>query len=216
MSKLPPNASVAAPIEGAKLSAPSALRNLPAILELMQSHAPATGRALEIASGTGQHVTALARAVPDIDWYPTELADERIASIDGYAADAQLTNLHPAQHLDAANIGWSATHVPYNLVYLGNLLHLISVEAAHAVLTEAARALAPRGTAIFYGPFRRNGALTSDGDSTFDAQLRAADPAIGYKDDAWVEQVLTGCGLRVTVVPMPANNLAFVAKQDLP
>lgn len=216
MSKLPLSASVTTPVEGAKLSAPSALRNLPAILELLQTHAPERGRALEIASGTGQHVTALARAMPAIKWYPTEHADERIASIDGYAADAQLTNLHPAQHLDAANTGWAATHVPYDLVYLGNLLHLISVEAAQAVLTEAARALAPRGTAIFYGPFRRNGALTSDGDSAFDALLRAADPAIGYKDDAWVEQVLTGCGLTVTVIPMPANNLAFIAKQDLP
>lgn len=216
MTNLPPSASVTTPVDGAKLSAPSALRNLPAILELLQTHAPERGRALEIASGTGQHVTALARALPAIEWYPTELAAERIASIDAYGAEAQLANLHPAAMLDASNAGWAAKLVAYDLVYLGNLLHLISGEAAHTVLTEAAHALAPGGTAIFYGPFRRNGTLTSDGDAKFDAQLRGADPAIGYKDDAWVEEVLTGCDLRVTVAPMPANNLAFVAQKDQP
>lgn len=214
MSKLPTSASVATPVEGAKLSAPSALRNLPVILELMQSHAPTQGRALEIASGTGQHIAALAQSFPKVDWHPTEISPDRIASIDAYAADACLTNLRPAQMLDAAQAGWSQAQAPYDLVYLGNLLHLIPQSAAQTVLKEAAAVLAPSGTGIFYGPFMRDGVLTSEGDARFDAQLREADPDIGYKDDRWMEDILTGCGLAVTVAPMPANNIAFIARRD--
>jgi len=214
MSKLPTSASVATPVEGAKLSAPSALRNLPVILELMQSHAPAQGRALEIASGTGQHVTALAKTFPNIDWLPTEISSERIASIDAYATEASVPNLQPAQMLDAAQSGWAAQNSPFDLIYLGNLLHLIPLGAAQTILTETAQALAPSGTAIFYGPFMRCGVLTSEGDARFDAQLREADPDIGYKDDQWVNDVLTGCRLSVTVEAMPANNIAFIARRD--
>jgi len=57
---------------------------------MVASVAPRRGRALEIASGTGQHITALARALPKLVWHPTEIAAERIASINAYAAEAAL------------------------------------------------------------------------------------------------------------------------------
>lgn len=214
MTRLPPSASIANPLTGGRLHAPSAERNAPAIVDLLRAVAPTTGRALEIASGTGQHVLALATALPQLQWHPTEVEPARIASIDAYAKQAGLPNLHPAQYLDATAPGWGAAQGPYDLIHLGNLLHLIPEPAARTVLTEAAQALA--GTLIVYGPFRRAGVLTSDGDAQFDAELRAADPAIGYKDDAWVRDLLESAGLSVTVREMPANNLAFVARRSTP
>jgi hypothetical protein len=214
MTRLPPSASIANPLTGGRLHAPSAERNAPAIVDLLRDVAPASGRALEIASGTGQHVLALATALPQLQWHPTEVEPARIASIDAYAAQAGLPNLNPAQYLDATAPGWGATHSPYDLIHLGNLLHLIPEPAAHTVLTEAADALA--GTLVLYGPFRRAGLLTSDGDAQFDAELRGADPAIGYKDDVWVSTVLESAGLSVTVREMPANNLAFIARRSAP
>jgi predicted O-methyltransferase YrrM len=216
VSGLPPSASIANPMGGSKLHAPSAERNAGPIVALLQEVAPAKGRALEIASGTGQHVLAMARALRDIHWHPTEVAPDRIASINAYAFEAALPNLHPAQHLDATAAGWAAAHTPYDLVYFGNLLHLIPTLAAQTVLTEAAKALTPQGMLILYGPFRRAGTLTSEGDMKFDAQLRAADPAIGYKDDTWITQVLTSAGLSLRLHDMPANNLAFIATRSLP
>lgn len=215
MSRLPPSASIATPSQGAKLCAPSAERNTPAIVSLMRDVAPATGRALEIASGTGQHVTALASALPTIEWHPSEIAVERIISIDAYAAEAALPNLHPAQLLDACTQGWAATQKPYDLIYLSNLLHLIPDAATQTLVHEAAKALSPEGTLVLYGPFSRGGVLTSQGDAQFDAELRAADPAIGYKDDQWIIQLLTSAGLGSTLVrDMPANNLAFISKRE--
>ncbi|MEP1765561.1 MAG: DUF938 domain-containing protein [Sulfitobacter sp.] len=215
MTRQLPHASIATPTENGKLSAPSALRNLASIVDLLRSTAPASGRVLEIASGTGQHITALASALPDLHWHPTEIATDRIASINAYAEEAGLGNLHPAQILDAAQVGWATQHRPYDLIYMGNILHLIPMAAAATILSEAANALAPKGRFVIYGPFMRAGALTSDGDQTFHNQLQRADPAVGYKDDIWVKQILTQAGLSAIVAQdMPANNLAFIAQQE--
>lgn len=217
MTRLPPSASVAQPIGENKLFAPSALRNEPAITALLRGVAPESGRALEIASGTGQHVTAFAAALPGLLWQPTEIAADRIASIDAYAAEAALPNLAPARSLDASAPGWARDHPPYALIYMGNLLHLLPEPTAAAILVQTAQALETGGIFVIYGPFKRAGTLTSEGDIRFDAELRAADPAIGYKDVEWATHLLTGAGL--TAAPpheMPANNLALIARREAP
>ena len=212
--RLPASASVAQDVDGAKLSAPSALRNRQVLTELLEDVAPATGSALEIASGTGEHIVAFAQALPGLMWHPSELAADRHASIDAYRAEAGLDNVAPARALDACTAGWASTLPPFDLILCINLLHLESADAAHTLLTEASHALHPGGTLVFYGPFRRDGALTSEGDARFDAQLRAADPAIGYKDDQTILQWLTAAGLDIAEVrDMPANNLAFIARK---
>lgn len=213
MTRLPLSASIATAVGAGKLHAPSATRNLSVITALLRDVAPSQGRALEIASGTGQHINALAKALPQIDWFPTEIAPDRIVSIDAYGAAEPLDNLHPARMLDATKKGWSATQPHFNFIHLGNLLHLITQPAAHTLLREVSLALTPAGTFTLYGPFLRSGVHTSDGDAQFDAELRAADPDIGYKDDAWVTDVLTSAGLTLRIVDMPANNLAFIAKR---
>ncbi|WP_300036630.1 DUF938 domain-containing protein [uncultured Roseobacter sp.] len=210
--RLPPSASVATPITGVKMHAPSAMRNAMALTELVSRHAPAKGRALELASGTGQHVTSFARAMPALDWQPTEIARDRMASIDAYAVDSGLKNLRPAAMLDATQDGWSERVPGRDLIVVVNLLHLISTPATRILLAQALSALAPSGRFVVYGPFRRDGKLTSDGDARFDADLRGADPAIGYKNDADVRAWLFEAGAAdITCEEMPANNLAFVA-----
>jgi cyclopropane fatty-acyl-phospholipid synthase-like methyltransferase len=212
--RLPPSASVATSQGGAKLHAPAAERNADALCSLLALHAPNHGEALEIASGTGQHVVAFARAMPGLHWHPTEIDAARRASIDAYATEAAMTNLHPARHLDATLEGWGNSETPKDLIVLINLLHLIPETAAETLLTQAAHALSANGLAVFYGPFKRQGQLTSEGDARFDTDLRNADPAIGYKDDAQIINWLQQAGLNdVTTVEMPANNLAFLARR---
>lgn len=210
---LPPTASIATPIKGVKLHAPSADRNSADICALIQTIAPQHGNALEIASGTGQHITTFARAMPQVHWHPSDVDPTRLASISAYINDAQLNNVAKPALLDATVKGWSASVTPMDLISLVNLLHLVSADEVQVVIREAARTLTPNGTLMLYGPFKRNGALTSDGDAGFDADLRAADPNIGYKDDLDIRAWLSDAGLtQIAVTQMPANNLAFVAR----
>lgn len=212
MSNLPPNASVATALEGGKLCNASAGRNVDAIVEMMRTVAPPQGRALEIASGTGQHVQAFATALPAITWHPSDIAPDRLTSIDAYCAG--LSNVRPARMLDVTAPDWAARQEPFDLIYLGNLLHLIPHACAQMVLIQATRALCPSGIFIVYGPFMRSGSLTSDGDARFHADLRHVDPEIGYKDDDWVQDVLKSDGLAmVSQRDMPANNLCFIARK---
>ncbi|MCX7560961.1 DUF938 domain-containing protein [Sulfitobacter sp. F26204] len=211
--QLPPSASVAFPAEGEKLHAPSAARNVDHIALILQEHAPNNGSALEIASGTGQHIIAFAAVLPNVTWQPTDLDPDRLRSIDSYVHSAGLTNVRPAQRLDASMAGWSAQHRDQDLIVIVNLLHLISETESRRVLQEAAQALNGNGTMVIYGPFKRNGELTSDGDQRFDRELRETDPRIGYKDTQDINNWLVSTGLTPVVHELPANNLAFVARK---
>jgi SAM-dependent methyltransferase len=201
----------AAAMKDARISAPSALRNRDAITAELIRIAPASGRALEIASGTGEHVIAFAAVMPGLDWQPTDPDPTRRASIAAWVADAGLTNISSALNLDAARPGWAKDHDPADLIVLINLLHLISMPEVAAVLAEVAKALTPGGRFALYGPFLRDGQTTSQGDADFDAALRAQDPAIGYKDMADVIAMLQSHGLaHADTIAMPANNLLLV------
>ncbi|MBW4710540.1 DUF938 domain-containing protein [Roseobacter sp. YSTF-M11] len=213
-TRLPDTASVAQPADGVKLHAPAAARNAEALTRLLSSHAPRSGHALEIASGTGQHVTAFAQALPDLIWQPTDVDPARIASIDAYVRDAALQNVAPARMLDATQAGWRDSLSGKDLIILVNLLHLIGSEPAKTLIAEAVGALVPRGRVILYGPFKRSGDLTSPGDMRFDADLRAADPEIGYKNDEEVVDWLASAGAKlIERIEMPANNLALIASR---
>jgi hypothetical protein len=208
-------ASLALPGEGHKLVAPSAERNVGPLCDLLEHVAPRTGRALEIASGTGQHVVAFATRLPGLIWQPTELSEERRASIAAYVADAARDNIEPVAALNAAEPGWSAQHRGQSLIMIVNLLHLIPMGDVETVINEAAKALSTGGRLVVYGPFMRAGELTSDGDVRFHASLIAQDPRIGYKDDFDVMDLMQAAGLDMAeVIEMPANNLALVAEKS--
>ena len=211
---LPDSAATAAPSEDGRMFAPSAARNVMDIAALVADFAPAAGKALELASGTGEHIVIFAHRMPGLTWQPTDIDAARRASVDAHAAVAGLGNLRPALALDVTASGWGQTNQGQDLIVLVNLLHLISVDEAKTVIAEAAQALAPGGVFIFYGPFLRDGKTTSEGDATFNASLIAQDPAIGYKDD-WdvIEWVQANWLDLVLVVEMPANNMAFVTRR---
>ncbi len=212
---LPASASVATQGAGSRLVAPAATRNAAALCALLVEMAPSSGHALEIASGTGQHVAEFAKTLPDVTWQPTEVDPERRASIDAYAAD--YPNVAPAAELDASAPGWHKQFGGQDLIVLINLLHLVSWPEVEVFLHEAALALGPGGRLILYGPFMRNGALTSSGDERFHAALASQDPDIGYKNDTEIKARLHHHGLQVHhIVDMPANNLAFVAERPWP
>ncbi len=196
--------------DGRRIAA-SAQRNTAPILAVLGRHAPRHGRALELAAGTGQHSVAFAGAFPGLHWQPSDGAADALASIAAWRTSAGLANLAEPVLIDIADLDWGQRHAGQDLVFVANLLHLISEAEALSVLRGIGRALVPGGTAMIYGPFRRGGALTSEGDRAFDASLRRQDADIGYKDEAWVTAAAAQAGLTLRAAEeMPANNLCLV------
>lgn len=191
---------------------PSAARNGAPILAALQAELPATGRLLEIAAGSGQHAAQFSSHFPLIDWQPTDVNPDNLPSITAWRATAG-PNLRLPAILDATRPDWSTDWPDRDAILIVNLLHLIPAPAVETLLDQAARALAPTGVLLIYGPFLRDGGTTSDGDAAFHASLQAQDPAIGYKDLASVTDRLAAQGLTTTAQPMPANNLLLVARR---
>ena len=214
-TKLPETASVANSKGDARLFAPSAERNSTPIVNLIKQIAPKSGEAFEIASGTGQHIVKLALSLPNLSWSPSEVDEERIKSISAWIEAENLSNIKPPLYLDATETGWSNSLPQSDFIFLVNLLHLVSWNETEILISELSKALKTHGIALIYGPFMRNGELTSEGDRKFHVSLTQTDPDIGYKDDLDMQTLFSNSGLScLEKVEMPANNLAFVLKRD--
>ena len=212
--KLPDTASIANSQDNGRLFAPSAARNSAAIVELVERVAPKSGKALEIASGTGQHIVELAVSLPNLSWSPSEVDRDRLKSISIWIEDNNLPNIRAPFYLDATEIGWAESTDQSDFILLINLLHLISWREAETLIDEISKALNPMGVALIYGPFMREGQLTSEGDQNFHKSLIQTDPDLGYKNNLDMMTLFAQSGLsHLETVEMPANNLAFVLQK---
>lgn len=213
LQSVPETASNAKTGDDGRQYAPSTPRNKAPILSLLQTRLPNSGRFLEIASGTGEHVVHFAQALPEWRFQPTELDPERLESIRAWTEQSHLTNIAEPAMLDAAQAGWGPT-VEVDAILICNLFHLISETQARSILTECGQALGPKGKLIIYGPFMRAGGLTSPGDERFHQSIVNHNPDLGYKDDFDMIEWIEAAGLEPEeVVEMPANNLSLIANR---
>ena len=195
---------------------PAADRNLQPILQTLQALLPATGRALEVASGTGQHVAGFAAALPGWTWQPSDQGADNFASTAAWAAQAGVHNVLPPVLLDVRADRWPgeapADHpAPWDLVYCANLLHIAPWDCCAGLMQGAARTLAPHGLLITYGPYLQDGVPTAPGNLAFDASLRERDPAWGLRRLEDVVQQAAHAGLQLRARHcLPANNLLLV------
>ena len=214
-TNIPSTASVVKKKSDGCLHSPAAGRNSAQIIDLVCSYSPESGNALEIASGTGQHIVEVAAVVPDLIWQPSEIDETRLNSITSRILAKQLPNLLPPMRLDVTDKGWSAFCPNQDFILLVNLLHLVSEAEVKAIISGISQSLAENGRCVIYGPFMRDGVLSSNGDQAFHQSLIEADPDIGYKDDAWMLDLFRQQSLKIIkILEMPANNLAFVIEKD--
>ena len=212
---IPATASVVKKMNGDRLHSPAAAKNVGHITELVCSVSPKNGTALEIASGTGQHIIRLAAVIPNLTWQPSDIDTARLDSIVSWSFEKQLPNLLPPIKLDVTDEGWSALCPNQDLILLVNLLHLVSEGEAKVIIDGISKSLMPGGRCVIYGPFMRDGFLTSDGDKFFHQSLVEADPDIGYKDDKWMLDMFQNYNLEIVkIANMPANNLAFIIEKN--
>ena len=214
-TKLPDTASVVNSKDGERLFSASAERNSAPIINVVKRIAPNSGEALEIASGTGQHIAKLTLTLPNLSWSPSEVEPERLKSISAWIEEENLLNIKPPIHLDATEPGWAESLPQYDFILLVNLLHLISWNETKTLISELSKSLKKNGVVFIYGPFLRNGRLTSEGDKIFHNSLVQTDPDIGYKNDSDMLTLFSNSSLsHLETVIMPANNLAFVLQKN--
>lgn len=200
------------------LHSPAADRNKAPILEKLQRVLPASGVALEVASGSGQHVAHFAAALAGWTWQPTDGDARSPASIDAWCAG--LTNVRPALRLDVldeASVAALAVVLsePVDALYCANMLHISPWATCAALMQLATRHLAPQGLLVLYGPYLEADVPTSPGNLAFDTDLRERDPRWGIRQlaDVLAQAAAVGLQLRERVA-MPANNLLLVLARD--
>lgn len=192
---------------------PAAERNKQPILDVLRTVLPAQGKALEIASGTGQHVAWFAAALPGWVWQPTDAQESALPGIAAWTS--HLTNVRPPLLLDVMAPQWPAQGPlflePFDAVYCANMLHIAPWPTCAALMQGCARHLAPGGILVTYGPYLEDDVPTAPSNVAFDESLRARNPAWGIRrvEDVAREAQRAGLALRGRH-EMPANNLLLV------
>ena len=204
------------PVEAdGRLDAAAFHRNHAPIWAVLQKFlAGKSGDVVEAGSGTGQHVVHFATRTPGIMWWPSDLNERHLKSIEAWRTHAGLPNIRPPLRIDLTDPAWCPEmhdgSGPAELlaVFCANVVHIAPWRVAEGLFAGAARYLRSDGRLFLYGPFKREGKHTALSNAVFDTSLREQDPEWGVRDIADLEKLAKAVGLAlVETTDMPANNL---------
>jgi cyclopropane fatty-acyl-phospholipid synthase-like methyltransferase len=185
-------------------------RNKGPILEVLRIAFADRVQVLEIGSGTGQHAVHFAAHLTHLAWHPTEL----LAYLPDLASRVKLEgtrNLRQPTVLDVKQTVWPLRSV--DAIYSANTLHIMGWAEVEAMFRGVDAVLAPQGIVCVYGPFRYDGAYTSESNRDFDRMLQERDPLSGLRDVKELSALAGRHALRLRIDhDLPANNrlLEFV------
>ena len=202
-----------APADGGCRSAPAALRNREVIADVLAEWLPQTGVVLELASGTGEHVVHFAERFPQLDWQPSDIHPEALASISARRASAGLPNIREPIALDASTPEWPIDHA--DAVLSINMVHISPWAAALGLLQGAQRVLASGAPLVLYGPWLQRDIEPAPSNVAFDTDLKRRDPAWGLRTVEDFAVAATARELQLAETrDMPANNLMLLFRRD--
>jgi hypothetical protein len=188
--------------------APSAERNKQAILEVLRHELTERDHVLEYGSGTGQHLTHFAIAMPSVQWMPSDLSAP-LPGIHQWMNEAKCTNILNPIELDLRTP--ALPNIKVTACYTSNTLHIVSWGSVQQAFKCSATLLDEGEKFLTYGPFSVNGQHTSQGNREFNQQLRTNNPESGIRDVYELNTVATQHGfLPARAIPMPANNQLLV------
>jgi SAM-dependent methyltransferase len=186
----------------------------------LRACAPTGGVVVELACGTGQHCAHLSRELPDFVFVPTDLDDTAFDAVRHHVGTSP--NVRAPIVVDACDAQWSERvkgvietdtfdgDKSVAAVLVVNMTHIAPWSATLGALAGAANVARRGGLLFVYGPFKRDGAHTSEGNAVFDESLRRQNDEWGYRDIEAVIAEAEKVGFeRAEIVPMPANNFAL-------
>ena len=176
---------------------------------MLKALLPEQGCALEIGSGTGQHVRLFARELPNWRWQPSEIP-AHLAQLQaglGDQSDVQNTIESPI----ALDVAADWPNHSFNAIYSANTAHIMAWPEVEAMFRGVARHLRSHGLFILYGPFRFENRPFADSNAAFDLSLRSRDPAMGIREVEQLDALAHSVGLiRTAELALPANNHILV------
>lgn len=182
----------------------AAARNADAILEALSVEMADCRDVLEIGSGTGQHAVHVAARLRSLRWQTSDLPENH-AAIRAWIAESGLDNVLEPLDLDVRSASVDAAS--RDGVFSANTAHIMAIDAVAAMFDVAARALRRAGIFVLYGPMMIDGKPTTASNEAFDRSLRGADPSMGLRDLAWLDDLAAERFLqRISLYSMPANN----------
>jgi SAM-dependent methyltransferase len=195
-------------------SSPSANRNRSAILDAWRGVLPASGLVLEVASGSGEHVTWFAQQLPGLSFQPSDPDPVARASIDAWREELGLSNVRPALSVDAGGDRWPFADASVDALININMIHISPSSATLGLLRHGARVLKSGAPLLTYGPYFQRDVMPAPSNVAFDESLRARDPAWGVRD---LDDVVAAASDRAidleAIIGMPANNLCLVFRR---
>jgi SAM-dependent methyltransferase len=207
----------APPAPDGRLDAPAFHRNHEAIWSAIAGLLGGqTGDLLELGSGTGQHAVTYAARTPQLTWWPSDIYESHLTSIEAWRHDAGLANLRAPQRIDLTDPDWrwqgdGTPSAGLAAMLCFNVVHISPWTVSQNLIAGAGRFLRANGKLILYGPFMRDGVHTAPSNAAFDASLKAKNPDWGVRDLRDLSALAAAAGLTLAeTVPMPANNLVLV------
>jgi hypothetical protein len=192
-----------------RLYYPHVARNREPILEVLRRVLPPQGLILEVASGSGEHVSYFAKGLPTLLWRPTDLDPRALESIAAHRTAADAPNLLSPLRLDAMSEQWPVQRA--DALVCINMIHITPWAACKGLMTGAERTLRSGGILYLYGPYLIDGRHTAQSNEDFDAWLRTQNARWGLRDIAEVTDLAQRRGFSlIETVPMPANNLSVI------
>lgn len=182
------------------------------ILAILQQAFANVHSVLEIGSGTGQHAVHFARHLPHLSWQTSDL-EHNHPGIRLWLDEAALPNVRPPLLIDVNAYPWPVD--PVDGVFTANTLHIVSWPEVQRLFRGAGQVLKPGGVMCVYGPFNYGGEFTAPSNASFDAWLKARDPASGIRDAEAVCTLAEQHGLSLEVDhEMPVNNRTLVLRKQ--
>ena len=199
-------------VAGERRSAPAATRNREPIAQVLADWLPEKGVVLEVASGTGEHAVFFARLFPRLDWQPSDIHPDALASIGAWRAESGLPNLREPLVIDSASPDWPTDRADALLSI--NMVHISPWDSALGLLDGAVRLLGPGAPLILYGPWISEAIETAPSNIAFDQDLKSRDPRWGLRrvENFSVEAERRGFEL-LEQRAMPANNLMLLFRK---
>ncbi|KAL4238681.1 hypothetical protein ACF0H5_003388 [Mactra antiquata] len=200
--------------------APAADRNKQPILEVLIKYIPESfeGNFLEIASGTGQHVTFFAKTFKSIRFQPSDIEQFHLNSIQAYISHFKLQNVLSPLCIDITQpvTTWPGELKPssYDVMYNANMVHISPYRTAIGLFESAGILLKPGSLLITYGPYAENGVLQPDSNVNFDRSLKSRNKDWGIRDIKDLKMLAEKNNINLMdKIEMPANNKVLIWKK---